>query len=231
MQTIYLGLAFLMALALIGFGLGGAFGGSPLETLGKEGGSGSKSSYPAKIAAVEKRLKREPDSRAQWAELARLHVHNAASSSEYYDQEARAYTTKGKQQLRAAVAAWERYLQLESKHPSVRLAKTMLLVFGTEALNEPAKAVEALQIITAQPGEGSYSRYYELAYYAYLAHNFGLGNLAAKKTVSLTEKAKRPQIEVELERLKKEAESEAKASKTGGTSATTTGAATRSGGK
>jgi hypothetical protein len=220
-QTIYLGLALLLAIALVGFGLGGAFGGgSVFESLSKEGGGSS--GYSSKIAAAEKKIKKQPGDANEWAELARQRLHQA-STGEYYDSTAEAYTTKGKQELRKTAEAWEQYLKLESKKPSIRLAKDMVDVFDATGLNEPAKAVEALQIVIANPQEAeSEIRYYDLAYYAYLAGNTSLGDLAAKKTAELAPKAKRPIVEVELERVKKSVEAEASSSATGGASVTTT---------
>jgi hypothetical protein len=227
-QIIYLGLAFLMVIALVGLGLGGTFGGSNVfESLSKEGGGSS--GYSSKITAAEKRLAKHPEDAEEWAELAKLRLRQASSTSEYYDQLSDAYTTKGKDELRNAVKAWERYLTLAGKHPSVRLAKDMVPIFSPTALNEPAKAVEALQIVIADPAEAnSEVRYYYLAYYAYLAHNMGLGNLAAKKAVALAPKSRRTIVEVELERYKKAAEQEASSSGTGGTSVTATGTSTSS---
>ena len=204
MQTIYLGLAVLMALALVGFGLGGAFGGSSVfESISKEerGGSGNAS----KIAAVEKKIKKEPSNAALWEELTKLQL-NAGAGSEYYDSSTGVYTTKGKELLRGASSSWEKYVQLEPKQPSVRLAKDMTHVYATEALNEPGKEVEVLQIIIGAPGEKpTESHYYLLSYYAFLAHNEALGKLAMKKTLTFVPKVKRPQVEVELERVQKAA--------------------------
>ncbi|MHB1809559.1 MAG: hypothetical protein ACYCU0_09695 [Solirubrobacteraceae bacterium] len=229
-QTIYLGLAVLMALALVGFGLGGAFGGgSVFESLNKEGGGGG-SSYGSKIAKLERQIKKQPSNAALWEELTKLQLHDAGSSSELYDSTTGAYTTKGKEALRRAGKSWDTYLKLEPRKPSVRLAKDMLTVYSTEALNEPGKEVEALQIVIGAPGEKpTEAHYYLLSYYAFLAHNEALGKLAMKKTLSFVPKEKRPQVEVELERVEKAAAAETSttATSTTATSTTTTASATR----
>ncbi|MHB1859796.1 MAG: hypothetical protein ACYCUM_06760 [Solirubrobacteraceae bacterium] len=231
MQTIYLGLAVLMAFALVGFGLGGAFGGSSVfESLSKEEGKGG-SGFSSKIAAVQKKIKRQPSNAALWAELTKLQL-NAGAGSEYYDSTTGVYTTKGKEHLRKVSSAWGRYLALESKKPSVQLAKDMLSVYGTEALSEPGKEVEVLQLIVAAPGEkATESHYYLLSYYAFLAHNEALGKLAMKKTLTFVPKAKRPQVEVELERVQKAAAAGATgaagaAGTTGATTVTSTASTT-----
>lgn len=228
MQTIYLGLAVLMALALVGFGLGGAFGGgSVFESLGKEehGGSG----YASKIAAVQKKINKEPSNAALWAELTKLQLHEAGSGSEFYDSTTGVYTTKGKEQLRKVSRSWQKYLEVESKKPSVRLAKDMLNVYSTEALYEPSKEVEVLQIIIGAPGEKpTEEHYYLLSYYAFLAHNEALGKLAMKKTLTFVPKVKRPQVEVELERVQKAAAGETATATSTSTATTSTSTATTS---
>lgn len=225
---IYFGLAVLMALALVGFGLGGAFGGgSVFESIGKEGGGGS--GYASQIAKIEKKIKKDPGNAALWAELTKLQLHEAGSGSEFYDQTTGVYTTKGKEQLRKTASSWEHYLSLESKKPSVRVAKDMLIVFAAGALNEPAKEVEALQIIIGAPGEKPTEEYYyKLSYYAFLAHNEALGKLAMKKTLTFVPKVKRPEIEVELERVEKEAAGETSTSVTATSTTTSTASSTRS---
>lgn len=224
---IYLGLAVLLAIALVGFGLGGAFGGgSVFESIGKEGTGGPKDA--AKIAALEKRLKKDPGNAADWAALTKLQF-QAGSGTEFVDTTTGVYTTKGKEQLRRVANAWEHYLKVESKEPSTRLAKDMLNVFSVEALDEPAKEVEALQLILGDPKETpTEEHYYELAYYGYLAHNAGLGDLATKKALSLAPKSRRIQLEVDLEEVKKKVAEEEKGSAATTTAPTTTAPSTTS---
>lgn len=224
-KVIYSGLAALMAIALIGFGLGGAFGGgSVFESLSKEGGEGG-SSYSSEITKLEKKIKKDPSDASLWAQLTKVEL-RASTGNEYYDSTTNVYTTKGKEQLRRTARAWEHYLALESKKPSVRLAKDMSNIFAAEALDEPAKEVEALQIIIGAPGEKpTEEHYYLLSYYAFLAHNEALGKLAMKKTLTFVPKVKRPQIEVELERVAKAAAEE---TSTTATSTSTTATSTTS---
>lgn len=221
-KVIYSGLALLMGLALIFLGLGG-LGGNVLESLSKEGHASN--SYAAKVTAARKQIAKEPGNTAAWVALTEAQLHEA-SGSEYYNSTTEAYTAKGKEQLRKAATSWSRYLALNPKPPSTRLAKEVANIFGTAALNEPANAVQALQIIIAAEPESA-SLYSQLAQYAYLAHNERQGDLATKKAVELAPKARRALLESELERVKrsvKEAEAKAKAG-AGGTAAATGGAA------
>lgn len=220
-KVIYSGLALLMGLALIFLGLGG-LGGNVLESLSKEGHASN--SYAAKVTAARKQIAKEPGNTAAWVALTEAQLHEA-SGSEYYNSTTEAYTAKGKEQLRKAATSWSRYLALNPKPPSTRLAKEVATIFGTGALNEPANVVQALQIIIAAEPEKE-ALYSQLAQYAYLAHNERQGDLATKKAVELAPKARRALLESELERVKRSVkEEEAKKKAASGTTAATGGTA------
>lgn len=230
MQTIYLGLALLMALGLIGLGVGGGFGGGNVfESLSKE--NGGTSSYAKQIEAAKKKLHKDPSNAAAWASLAEAQLREAnPSNSEFYDEATARYTSKGKELLRHAANSWTRYLSLEKSPSNYSLARMMTHAYSAEGLDEPKNVVQALQIVIGdpkqQPSEALYST---LAEYAYLAHNTGLGDLASKKAIALAPKERRPLLELEFEKLKKSVEEESSAS-TGAaaTGAATTGAASTS---
>jgi hypothetical protein len=198
--VIYTGLALLIGLGLVGFGVGSVGGGSIFESVSKEGGTGGRG-YAAKIAAARKRIKQNPKEAAAWATLTEAQLHEAAGG-ENYESETERYTAQGKEKLRQVARSWSRYLQLDHK-PSVKLAKEMVNIFGIEALNEPGGAIQALGIvIEADPH--SAALYSQLADYSYLDRNFKQGDLAAKQALALVPKIKRPLMESEFERLKNE---------------------------
>ncbi|HEY1690302.1 MAG TPA: hypothetical protein VGF95_15710 [Solirubrobacteraceae bacterium] len=225
-QTIYLGLALLMALGLIGLGIGGGFGGgNVIESLTKE--EKGASSFTKEIAAAKKSIHKDPSNGAAWAKLAEAQLHEASpSNSEVYDEATSRYTSKGKELLHHAANSWTHYLNLEKSPTNYTLARQMTHVYSAEGLDEPKNVVQALQIVISDPKQPASAALYEnLAEYAYLAHNNGLGDLASKKAVSLTPKTRRPLLELEFEKLKKGIEEEAASSSTGsvttgGTSAT-----------
>jgi hypothetical protein len=195
-KVIYTGLALLLGVGLVGFGVGSVGGGSIFEGLSKEGKGGN--TYAAKVTAARKRIAKNPNEAAAWAALTEAQLHEADTS---YETATESYTATGKQQLRHAASSWNRYLQLESK-PSVKLARDVLNIFGPTGLSQPASAVRALQIlIAAEPR--SASLYSTLAEYSYIAHNEREGDLASKKAISLAPKARRPLMESEFERVKK----------------------------
>lgn len=215
MKVIYTGLAVLIGVGLIGFGVGSVGGGSLFESVSKEG-KGSNSSYAAKVTAAKKKIAKNPNDAAAWIALTEAQLHEA-DSSESYNSSAGTYTAKGKEQLRRAASSWSSYVALNPQPVSLKLAKEVAVIFTTEGLNEPAKAVEVLQILVASE-PNSPSLYSQLAEYSYLAHNERQGDLASKRAVALAPKSRRPLLESELERVKRSVNEKSSAA-TGGTAA------------
>lgn len=233
-QAVYLGLAGLMALGLVGFGIGGGFGGGGIfESLNSNNGSNS-ASFAAKVEAAEKRVKKHPTEPAAWAALTEARL-KEAGGSEYYEVATNKYTSKGIEELHKASNAWTSYLQLNPKNPSSKIATRMLNVYAPAALNEPANAVQALQIVIASrpPSAALYSN---LASFSYLSGNIREGDLASKKALALAPKKRRPLMELEFEKMKKSAEKESATSAatteaTAGGATSTTSSTTGSEGK
>lgn len=201
-QAVYLGLVILFGIGFIGFGVGvgGGGGGSPIEAIfGNKEGS-SSSSYAKQISAAEVRTRKYPNEAAAWAALADARIHEA-NGSEFYDEATQQFTAKGKELLAKVATAWDRYIALNPSKPDLNVAQEMLRVFGEEGLNQPAAAVQVMQLVIAAkpPSAALYGR---LAAYAYQAKNDSVGELAAQKTISLTPAAQRSKIKAELERIK-----------------------------
>jgi hypothetical protein len=138
-------------------------------------------------------------------------------------------TSKGKELFHRVASAWSSYMALNPPKPNVELAKRMLAVYGEEGLNEPAAAVQVLQIaVAAEPT--SAALYADLAEYAYKAHNTRVGDLASAKAISLAPAAQRARLRTELASAKKNAEKTAATGAAGTTSSgtLTTGASTTS---
>ena len=201
-RVIYVGLVllFLVGFLALGIGAGGGGGGSPLEALfgGKEGANSS--SYGKQISAAEAQVHKNPANPAGWAALADARVHEA-NGSEFYDEATHQFTSKGKELLTKASGAWTRYITLNPSKPNVKVAQDMLRVYGLEGLNQPAAAVQVMQlVIAAKPP--SAALYGNLAVYAYQAKNPRLGDLASKKSISLTPAAQRSQVAAQLAQVK-----------------------------
>jgi predicted Zn-dependent protease len=222
-QGIYLMLAVLMGGGLVLFGIGGATSGGLVDAItGNNSGSGTSSStYEKRIETAQKTTVAQPTNTKAWADLAR-NEYLLAGSGDNFDQDTSVYTSSGKVQLRKADTAWQHYLTLigDSGKVDSTLANLMLQAYSAAGLNNPAKAVTAIEyVLDAQPeSAGLYS---QLALYAWQANQDRKGDLAAAKAESLTAKDQRATLKSTLEAQKASIESAAS-----GTTSTPADAAT-----
>ena len=78
----------------------------------------------------------------------------------------------------------------------------MVPVFGEEGLNEPAAAVQVLQIVVAGRAHERRRCTRRSRQYAYKAHNTRVGDLASAKAVSLAPASGRARLKTELAAVK-----------------------------
>jgi len=211
-RVIYTGLALLMGVGLVGFGIGGGFGGGGLlSSIGKEGEGGGGSTYAKEVAKYRKLTQKKPSDASAWELLAKNLYHEAGN--EPYTTSAGEVTGKGKALFKQVAAAWDSYIALKPAKTDTELAQLMESVYGEGGLNEPAKEVEVLQVaVAARPTDAAL--YAALAEYAYKAKNTSIGDLASEKAVTLAPAADRARVKAEL--------AEVKANPTGEKSYTTT---------
>jgi hypothetical protein len=204
-KVLYIGLALLIGggLVLFGVGTGGGGGGGLLNAASENGGSGG-TSFASEIKKYEKTLKTQPTNVAAWEKLTKAQLHEAGGEA-YVNPSTGAPTAKGKELFSKASRSWESYLALNPPKPSTELAKLMVRVYGAEGLNQPASAVQVLQlVVAAEPKNASY--YAALAEYAYKAKNARVGDLASSKAVALAPSTQRARVKTELEAVKKSPE-------------------------
>lgn len=200
-KVIYIGLALLIGGGLILFGVGAGTGGGGLLNAASENEGSGGASFSNQIKKYEKTTKAQPTNVAAWEKLTAAELHEAGGEA-YVNASTGAPTAKGKELFAKTARSWESYLALNPPKPSVELAKLMVRVFGEEGLNQPASAVQVLQlVVAAEPKNASY--YAALAEYAYKAKNTRVGDLAAAKAVSLAPAAQRARVKTELEAAKK----------------------------
>jgi tetratricopeptide (TPR) repeat protein len=188
-QVIYVCLAFLMAIALVGFGIGGATSGGIFDALGIGGGSGTSSpQYDAQIQRAEDTLKTNPKDEKALITLARTHFLAGQAATETDDQGRITLTDETLSQYRDAADAWEKYLKTDPKQPDDGVASLMQRAYATLAGTDPARieddinqAFKAAQIVaTARPSFGSYL---QLATYATLAGEGKVAKEAEQKAL------------------------------------------------
>ena len=203
-QGIYLALAILMGGGLILFGIGGNTAGGLLDAVKGNGGGGSSSTgFEKKVAQLEKRVQIHPSDAAAWLALAQVR-YQETTVGDSYDQSTSSFTPKGIQKLKGVETAWDRYLALNPSKPDADVANLMVQAFGPSGLNEPDKAVAAMEIVVdARPA--STALYAQLAQFAYLANQTRKGDLSAKKAIALAPKDQRAQVKQQLDQIKTQA--------------------------
>ncbi len=216
-RVIYIGLAVLLGVGLVGFGVGGGFGGGGIVSSlnGHEGAGGVD--YSKQISNYRKTLARNPNDVTASEKLVKTLTLQAGG--EAYKNTNGTLTPAGKKIYAEVADAWNHYVAVASK-PNVGLAKVMVRIFDEEGLNQPASTVEVLQtIVAAEPNNASY--YGFLAAYAYLAHKNALGDLAARKAVALAPTGQRTHLKLQLAEVKKQANEKKGATGATGSTGTT----------
>jgi hypothetical protein len=199
-RVIYTGLALLMGVGLVGFGIGGGFNGGGLLNAANNNEGSSSASFSSQIKTYKKLTKQQPTNASAWEKLANAELHEAGS--EAYVSRTGAVTSKGKELYSQVAQSWGRYLALNPAKPKVELAQRMLPVFGEEGLNQAAQEVQVLQIVLAARPTSA-SLYSSLALYSYKLHDLREGDLASQKAISLAQPLQRPRLKTELAALRK----------------------------
>jgi hypothetical protein len=199
-RVIYIGLAVLIGVGLVGFGVGGGFGGGGLLTAANQTEGSGGASHTAQIKRYEKITRQQPTNLAAWEGLTKNLLQEAGN--EGYITSSGELTEKGKEVYRRAASAWSSYYALNPPRVNPELAQLMVRVYGVGGLEEPAKAVQVLQIVvTNRPHSAAF--YSQLAEYAYKAKNVQIGDLAAAKAVALAPATERVRVKNELAEVKR----------------------------
>jgi hypothetical protein len=195
-QIIYLCLALLMGGGLVLFGVGGATSGGLLDAFNSSSGQTNVDKvFQQRVDKAQRGVRVHPTDPKAWAELTRVRFQQAGSG-DGFDQAKGTFTDKGKERLQDTSLAWDKYLTLTEK-PDDTVASLMVQAYSTAGLNEPAQAVNAMEIvIDSRPATGPL--YVQLAALAYQARQTRKAELASKKALALTPKDDREQIKAQL---------------------------------
>jgi hypothetical protein len=206
--AIYLPLAILMGGGLVLFGIGSSSNGGIVDAIVGDGSTGdtATNTLDKRIKSAIAKTRATPREPAVWADLARLRYQRAGVDGIKEDG---TYTTKGKAKLTLATDAWEQHLSLDPKQPNVRVARLMVQAYSQSGLNEPVKAVRAMELVTAAEKPPSTNLYQQLAQLAYQAGENRTGDLAAERAIDLAPKADRKALRTALEQLKTQAAAQA----------------------
>ncbi|HEY4897602.1 MAG TPA: hypothetical protein VII01_16140 [Solirubrobacteraceae bacterium] len=198
-RIIYIGLALLMGVGLVGFGVGGGFGGGGILNAASNNEGANSASFASQIKKYRKITQTQPKNLGAWEHLTEALLHEAGGEA-YVNSSG--VTEKGKEIFNEAAESWMSYLALNPPAPSAKLAQLMVTVYGEEGLKQPEKAVQVLQVVVAaRPKSASLNA--ALAEYAYKAHNIRVGDLAAERAVALAPESQRIRLKKELAEAKK----------------------------
>jgi tetratricopeptide (TPR) repeat protein len=219
-QVIYVCLAFLMFVALVGFGIGGGTSGGIFDALGIGGGSNPSSpQYDAQIQRAEDTLATNPKDEKALITLARTHFLAGQAATSTGDQGQVQLTEETLTEYRKATDAWERYLNTKPKQPDDGVASLMLQAYTALAGSDPAQiendidqAYKAAQIVAeARP---SFGTYLQLATYAYYAGDEKVGAEATQKALKeAPDSTSKGQVKTQIKQAKAQGAAIAKAIK------------------
>jgi tetratricopeptide (TPR) repeat protein len=205
-KIVYLGLALLMFVGFVGFGIGSSgLQGSIGDLIGTSNGGGNttddaQNRLTTQARAAETKAKAAPTDAQLWAAAAQARV-RLAVVGDNFDSNAGDYTAAGKNQLKAAGTNWDKYMALDPKPVDERLAKQMAQAFLS--LKQADKAVTAVETLTET--DPTQQTYQNLAIYAYQAGQIRKGDLAAAKAVELAPKDEQKDLKTQLDSAKQQA--------------------------
>jgi cytochrome c-type biogenesis protein CcmH/NrfG len=203
-QVIYLGLAILMGGGLVLFGIGGATSGGLFDAINGDGNKSSGTEALERTATTaQAATQASPQDAAAWARLVKARF-QLAGTNDGVDPNTGAFTAAGKRRLRPVEQAWDRYVALDPDPPDDTVAGYMVQAFSAGGLNEPAKAVRAMEMVIQVRGDNT-NLYSQLAVLAYQAGQNRKGDLARDKAVALAAPADRKLLKENLNNAKAQA--------------------------
>jgi hypothetical protein len=208
-QAIYVTLAILMGGGFVLLGVGSNTSGGGLLDAFKGGGGGGTAPdarLDKQLAGAAKTVRAKPKDPAAWANLARLRVQRASLAG--------LQSATGKQKATLAYDAWQRYVDLNPTKPDVGLASLIAAAYGPQGLNDPKKAVGAVEVQAAGTKPPNSNLYAKLAVTAYQARRNSLGDLAGDRAVKLAAPSQRKLLREALKQQKAAASSPAGAATT-----------------
>jgi len=197
-QAVYLGLAIILGLGLVLFGVGAGNGfGGLLNAFSGNGSNNQKSVVSQQEKAALKQIKANPNNSAAWAALVQARWTSAGQGSNFNANSGQ-FTASGRKELSSTTQAWQRYLQL-TKTPDPNLA--VLAARAYAAQGDYAGEAGAWELETAaNPGE---AKGYEcLAASAYAAKQTRKGDLAMGKALTLVPKPQRALLKTQIQQAK-----------------------------
>lgn len=212
-KIVYVFLALLIGGGLVFFGVGGS-GFGLLNADQNSGSGGSGISYEDQALKLEQKNLRpapgkaptEAQQASNWAGALKARFQAAGAG---FDTQTGAYTDPAIKQLKIASEDWQQYLKVVKGDPDIVLAKLMAQAYAQGALNEPANAVRAWQIVAvAEPTGPTYS---SLAIAAILASDEKIARKAEKAALEATPSDQRSTLKAQFKAARAQAKAQQQA--------------------
>ena len=144
-KAVYGGLALLMFMGFVFFGIGSSgLSGSIGDLFGQSNGGGSSDASQQRLETAARtadvNAKAAASNPVVWKDLAQARL-RLANVGDNIDPANSNYTAAGKRQLTAAGAAWDKYLALKPPTPDETVARQMIQAYL--AIDKPDKALPA----------------------------------------------------------------------------------------
>jgi hypothetical protein len=149
--------------------------------------TGPAASLESKIDIAQAKAKATPTDPRPFAELAKLHFQSAGLKTGSTGK----YSDAGKDELREATQAWQRYVALDPRPLDTSVAQLIAAAYGPGSLDEPKEAVAVQQVLAEHTRPPNAALYAQLAQKAYYAGDTQTAENAARRAIELTPKAKR----------------------------------------
>jgi hypothetical protein len=219
-QVIYVCLALLMFVGLVGLGIGSNVSGGIFDALGIGGGdTASNPQYDAQIERAEQTLQTDPKDEKALLSLARTNFLAGQAATETDDQGRVTLTDETLSRYQDATSAWARYLATKPKDPDDGVASLMIQAYSASAGTDPTRletdiegAFKAARIVAeARPSAGTNL---QLATYAYLAGENEAGKQAERAALKeAPDSTTKSQIKSQIAQAKQQGAAIAKALK------------------
>ncbi|MEO7197828.1 MAG: hypothetical protein ABIZ50_05080 [Solirubrobacterales bacterium] len=189
-QVIYVSLALLMGVGLVGLGIGGNASGGLFDAIGLGGNSATTNpSYDKQIDKANETLATNPQDEKALLVLARYQFLSAQTANETGDRGQVNLTEESVARYNDAIDAWKRYLATKPQKPDDDVASLIIQAYqfvidtgSPLAEKQLHELVGATKIVAeARPSVGTFS---QLAVFAYLAQDTKIAADAEKKAIA-----------------------------------------------
>jgi hypothetical protein len=219
-KVVYGGLAALLAIGLVFFGIGSSATGGLFDAFG--GGDSAETGFEDEIKANEERLAENPQDTKALAELVQLHYQAGTQQIEIDEQtQQQVLTPAAEEELQKGADAWDRYLKLSKGSPDSSVAVLAVQTHsalataligqasggaGQQALDAADDALAnykaagtAQQAIADQKGSGE--DFAQLAYFLYFAGDFAGGEAASARALASAKPGETGELQKQLDQV------------------------------